>query len=103
MVIDDFMMFDESIGMVKFINNQIATFSLVSDSVTTRAKYFTLRTIPRFTGLQFDHQKKVAYVGNTTHIQNLTIRADYSPTTGALVGIPLVEASPAIRVSHTSF
>ena len=48
-VIDDFMMLEENIGVVKFVNNQTATFSLVSDG--TSAKYNNPRTNPRFTGL----------------------------------------------------
>ena len=50
-VIDDFMMLDENIGVVKFVNNQTATFSLVSDGSSVSAKYFNPRTTTRFTGL----------------------------------------------------
>ncbi len=50
-VIDDFMMLDENIGVVKFVNNQTATFSLVSDGTSANAKYNNPRTTPRFTGL----------------------------------------------------
>jgi hypothetical protein len=46
-------MLDENIGVVKFVNNQTATFSLVTDSAsgTTSAKYNYPRATPRFTGL----------------------------------------------------
>jgi hypothetical protein len=36
---------------VKFVNNQTATFSLVSDGTSTSAKYNNPRNTPRFTGL----------------------------------------------------
>jgi len=49
--VDDFMMLDENIGVVKFVNNQTATFSLVSDGSSTSAKHNNPRTTLRFTGL----------------------------------------------------
>ena len=95
-------MIDENIGVVKFVNNQTATFSLVSSATTTTANLQTPRTTPRFTDLHFDHQRKFVYIGNGTHIQNLSVNVDVSPFTGQVVGIPLVLNS-SIRVNHTAF
>ncbi len=43
------------------------------------------------------------YVGNQTHIQNFTVKTDLSPTTKILLGAHFVDASPALKVSHTDF
>ena len=57
----------KGIGIVKFNNNQFATF-ITSSLDGAPVKYMSTRTFQRFTDYQFDYTQKVLYVGNGTDI-----------------------------------
>ncbi len=72
-------------GVMKFANNQTAAFTVNPD--TSAAKYQSPRINARFTGLQYDRDNYLVYIGNATTIGNFSVVVDASAATGMISGI----------------
>ena len=58
----------KGVGVVKFTNNQFATYLRSMTDNTTPAKYMSTRTFSNYTDYTFDHFAKAIYIGNGTDI-----------------------------------